>query len=158
MLKKIAFSLVGLLVAIQIVPYGRNHSNPPVGTEPTWNSPDTKATFQRACGNCHSNETVWPWYSNVAPVSWLVKHDVDEGRSNFNVSRWGSADNAGDHAAKMVRKKRMPPWQYRIAHPEARLTDAEREQFAIGLDATFGAGSPRPSNAGDVGEKSGYSD
>ena len=63
--------LAGLFLAIQFVPYGRDHSNPPVIGEPTWNSPETRALAVRACFDCHSNETVWPWYSNIAPVSWL---------------------------------------------------------------------------------------
>lgn len=158
MLKKIVLWGLGLFVVMQLVPYGRNHTNPPVGNQPTWNSPATKETFDRACANCHSNETRWPWYSHVAPASWLVQHDVDEARSNFNVSTWGTGDNEGDHAAKMVRRKRMPPSQYLLMHPEARLTDAERKQFAIGLDATFGPGSGGRRSDGDMGEKSGYID
>ena len=56
-----------------IVPFGHSHTNPPVTKEPAWNSPDTRALVQRACFDCHSNQTTWPWYSHVAPVSWLCK-------------------------------------------------------------------------------------
>jgi len=89
-------------------------------------------------GDCHSNETEWPWYSSVAPISWLVQHDVEEARSHFNVSEWGRAKNHGDEAAKEVRDGEMPPWFYRPAHPEARLSDAERQELIAGLVATFG--------------------
>jgi hypothetical protein len=66
-----------LLVAlIQAVPYGRAHSNPPVVSEPAWDSPRARELAVRACFDCHSNETVWPWYSNIAPVSWLIQSDV----------------------------------------------------------------------------------
>ena len=155
MLKKIVLGALAVFVVIQFVPYGRNHSNPPVSAEPKWNRPDTRETFVRACGNCHSNETTWPWYSHVAPVSWLVQHDVDEARANFNISRWGSDDNEGDHAARMLRKNRMPPRTYLAAHPEARLSEAEKRQFIVGLEATFPEGGGRGAS---MGEKSGYYD
>ena len=67
--------IVGFLI-IQVVPYGRNHTNPPVEQEPAWDSPQTRSLAERACFVCHSNETTLPWYRNVAPVSWLVLHDV----------------------------------------------------------------------------------
>lgn len=73
MLKKILVGLAGavlmLILLLQLVPYGRNHTNPAVIAEPNWNSPQTRAYFYRACADCHSNETAWPWYSNIAPLS-----------------------------------------------------------------------------------------
>ena len=83
--------IVGLIViglVIQLIPYGHNHTNPPVVQEPSWNRPETRAIVKRACFDCHSNETVWPWYSNVAPVSWLIYRDVAEGRQHLNFSEW----------------------------------------------------------------------
>jgi hypothetical protein len=157
LLKRIALIVLGLAVVIQLIPYGRDHSNPPVTAEPKWNSPDTRATFQRACGNCHSHETVWPWYSHVAPVSWLVQRDVDHARSEFNVSL-PNGTREGDEAAEMVLEHKMPPSIYLPTHPEARLSDEERKVFAIGLDATFGPGRNREGEEAGVGEKSGYLD
>lgn len=154
MIRKLSIGIAVLFVAIQLVPYGRMHSSPRADADPKWNAPETRATFQRVCANCHSYETRWPWYSHVAPVSWLVQHDVDEGRANFNVSHPG-ADDDGKKAARMVEKHRMPPNYYLWAHPEARLSDAERTAFARGLDATFGRA---PHDSGSVGEKSGYFD
>ena len=130
--------LVGLALAIQILPYGRDHENPEVLREPDWDRPGTRELFFRTCKDCHSNQTVWPWYSFVAPASWLVQSDVDEGRSHFNVSEWGRAENHGDEAAKMLREGEMPPWFYLPAHPEAQLSDQEREQLIAGLVASFG--------------------
>jgi mono/diheme cytochrome c family protein len=109
-----------------------------VTREPEWDRARTREIFFRACKDCHSNETVWPWYSNVAPISWLVQHDVDEGREHFNVSEWGRKKNDGDEAAELVRRDEMPPWFYLPAHPEASLSAAEREEFSSGLVATFG--------------------
>lgn len=131
-------ALVVLGLAIQLVPYGRDHANPAVRAEPAWDSPRTRELFFRACKDCHSHETVWPWYANVAPASWLLQHDVEEGRSHFDVSDWGRAKNHGDEAAGMVRKGEMPPWFYLPAHPEARLSDAEKRELLAGLVATFG--------------------
>jgi hypothetical protein len=137
--KRLLWSLVALFVAIQLVPYGRAHSNPPVLAEPAWSSPEARAAFFRSCGDCHSHETRWPWYSQIAPVSWLVQRDVDEGRGHFNVSAWGvQKKNDGDEAAEEVREEAMPLPIYLVTHPEARLTAAEREALARALAATFG--------------------
>jgi hypothetical protein len=136
---KTLVALAVLLVLIQLVPFGKEHKNPPVTGTPQWDSPRTQELFNRACKDCHSNETVWPWYSNIAPVSWLLTLDVNIGRSKFNVSEWGrEGKNDGDEAAGETRKGKMPPWFYLPAHPEAKLTPAEKEELVKGLAATFG--------------------
>jgi len=129
---------IGLLCVAQVVPYGRDHTNPPTLMEPSWDSPATRTVFLRTCGDCHSNETSWPWYSFVAPASWLVQRDVDEGRSHLNVSEWGRDEQHGDEAAEMAREGEMPPWFYRPLHPETRLSENELDRFIAGLEATFG--------------------
>jgi len=130
--------VVGSLVvfaAIQLVPYGRDHSNPPVTDEYQWKSAEAKAVAAKACYDCHSHETVWPWYTNVAPSSWLVQRDVDEGRDHLNFSEWpeGAAivtDAIGAKIAEVVTEGEMPPLQYRLIHGDARLSDAERKLLA----------------------------
>jgi mono/diheme cytochrome c family protein len=129
---------MGFILLIQFIPYGRDHTNPPVIAEPAWDSPQTRALFFRACADCHSNETKWTWYSNIAPASWLITRDVVEGRAKFNVSEWGRLDNEGDDAAKVVQNGEMPPWFYLPLHPEANLSPFERQQLINGLLATFG--------------------
>ncbi|MEA3228481.1 MAG: heme-binding domain-containing protein [Campylobacterota bacterium] len=127
------------MVAIQFIPYGNDHTNPPVLAEPKWDSPKTKELFNRACADCHSNETKWPWYSNIAPVSWLVQYDTEEGRKHFNVSMWGKQKkNDGDEAKEKFEDGEMPPWFYVLPHPEAKLLESETEELAKGLLATFG--------------------
>lgn len=138
-LKPLLLGAVALAAAIQLVPYGRDHSNPPVTSEPQWDSTATRELAKRACFDCHSNETVWPWYSHVAPVSWLLQRDVDEGRSKLNFSEWNKPQKEADEAAKEVREGEMPPWFYLPTHPEARLTDAEKQALIAGLEATIGA-------------------
>lgn len=141
--------LMGLIVLIQLLPFGRDHTNPPVVAEPNWDSPQTRALFFRACADCHSNETVWPWYSQVAPVSWLVSRDVVEGREQFNISEWGRPENEGDEAAETVQEGEMPLWFYVPLHPEANLTAAERQQLIDGLVATFGGEGGEMGEGGD---------
>ena len=128
-----------ILIVIQFFPYGKSHSNPPTVAEPQWNSPKTRGLFFRACSDCHSHETKWPWYSNIAPVSWLVQYDVEEGREHFNISMWGAQKkNEGKDAAEEVEEGEMPPWFYAIPHPNAKLSAQEKAEFIKGLTATFG--------------------
>lgn len=125
-------------LAIQLVPYGRAHDNPPVISEPQWDSPRTRELFFRTCGDCHSNETRWPWYSNIAPISWLVQRDVDEGRAACNVSEWGQAKQDCGDSAETLAEGSMPPRSYVLLHPSARPDAAERDALIQGLLATFG--------------------
>ena len=130
--------LVGGFLLIQLVPYGRNHTNPDVVSEPNWDSPETLALAQRACFDCHSNETTWPWYSNIAPVSWLVQHDVEEGRQTVNFSDWGrgrEGERPGE-LAEVINEGEMPMPMFLLTHADARLTDAERVALVQGLRAT----------------------
>lgn len=126
-------------IAIQFIPYGKEHTNPPIVSEPKWDSPRTKELFDNACANCHSHQTTYPWYTHIAPVSWLIQRDVDEGREHFNVSAWGvQKKNEGEDGAKEVREGEMPPWFYLPTHPEARLTDTQKQELINGLEKTFG--------------------
>lgn len=135
---KILTGVVVVLIAIQFIPYGKNHSNPAVVAEPEWDKSITRTLFFRTCSDCHSNETDWPWYSFVAPVSWLIQHDVDEGREHFNVSVWGiQKKNRGREAAEEVSDGGMPPWIYTAGHSNARLSDREKKDLIKGLRATF---------------------
>jgi len=92
-----------------------------------------------ACFDCHSNQTNWPWYSVIAPASWLIQHDVDEGRAALNWSEWSTGHEGGE-AAEAYSEGNMPPFSYLIAHPEANYNDADRAAFLQGLIATFGGG------------------
>ena len=139
MLARIVIGALVLGLAIQLVPYGHDHRNPPVTREPSWDSPETRALFFRACRDCHSNETVWPWYSSVAPVSWLVASDVGEAREKFNVSDWERKEQEGDEAAELVEEGEMPLWFYLPLHPEARLSPEDKKRLIQGLERTFGS-------------------
>lgn len=130
--------LLGGFILIQLIPYGHNHTNPPVVSEVKWDSQRTKELAQRACFDCHSNETVWPWYSNIAPVSWLVYSDVVEGRSRLNFSDSNQSSRRANEATEIVLEGEMPPFQYLIIHKNAILSSTERQELAKGLAATLG--------------------
>jgi hypothetical protein len=129
--------LIGLFVLFQLVPYGRTHANPPVIREPAWDSPRTRELAVRACFNCHSNETKWPWYADLAPLSWVVEFDVEAARSVINFSEWNRTYDLAPYAGNSVMTGSMPTVKYRMAHPEANLTEAETRELARGLDATL---------------------
>jgi len=133
------FILALLFPAIQFIPYGHDHENPPIVHEPAWNSSQTRDLAKLACFDCHSNETVWPWYANVAPVSWLVAFDVRSGRRHLNFSDWRQGQREGEDARKLreaVLEGEMPPLQYWMVHTETRLSDQQKQQLADGLTAT----------------------
>jgi len=127
----IAIILVGVL--IQLIPLPGRGSNPPVVAEPKWDSPQTAALVKRACYDCHSNQTVWPWYSYVAPVSWLVYRDTMEGRSRLNFSQWNQPQRGAGEMIEAIQSGRMPPAIYLPLHPSAQLTSAEKQQLITGL-------------------------
>jgi len=111
-------------IAIQFVPVSR--TNPPVQGD-FRGSTEVVSVLRRACYDCHSNQTVWPWYSRVAPVSWVIAHDVNEGRAELNFSTWDQLSTEKQAKAmkeswKEVAEGEMPTWYYVVLHPEARLS------------------------------------
>lgn len=145
--------IVGLFLAMQIVPYGRTHSNPATVKEPAWDSPRTRELAVRACFNCHSNQTTWPWYADLAPFSWVVQRDVEAARETINFSEWHRTYDLAHEAGPSVVRQDMPPIKYRVAHPEANLNEQEMLDLARGLNATVGApgriSAPSRTGSGD---------
>ena len=131
----ITIALFGLM---QLIPYGRTHKNPPILREPAWNSARTRELAVRACFNCHSNETKWPWYANVAPMSWVVLFDVNVAREVLNFSEWNRTYEMAPYCHQSIMSNNMPTAKYRMAHPEADLTPQEMSDLANGLDETMG--------------------
>lgn len=146
-LKRLApFVVVGLsvlFIGIQFVPNSRPGPDPAVRREPNWDSPATRELVVRACFDCHSNQPNYPWYSYVAPVSWLVLHDINEARPKLNFSEWDLPQREAMAAAEQIRDGNMPLPIYLPLHPEARLSEAEKAALIQGLDATFAADPPR---------------
>ncbi|WP_309382996.1 heme-binding domain-containing protein [Cerasicoccus frondis] len=136
LLPKILITLVIIAVGIQFIPV--TTSNPPVEHTVTWANPQTKEFFTNACADCHSNETVWPWYAKLAPVSWWISDHVEHGREHFNISRADMGD--ADEAYEAVHEGWMPLESYTWMHPKARLTAEQKTEFSAGLQATFNVG------------------
>ena len=122
---KIALILIAaIIIAIQFIPVKR--TNPPVTAKldaPT----EVVSVLQKSCYDCHSNETEWPWYSNIAPVSWLVSSDVQDGRLHLNFSKWENLSRKDKVKMKEeiweeIENENMPLWKYSILHPDANLT------------------------------------
>ncbi|MCR4318379.1 MAG: heme-binding domain-containing protein [Planctomycetes bacterium] len=130
MKKKILIVVVLILVGIQFVPV--NRENPEVSGNISV-APEVEKILRETCYDCHSNETVWPWYSYVAPVSWKIAHDVDEGREHVNFSEWGSLlseedrNHAMEEAVEEIEKDNMPLSIYVWLHPDAALSDDEKK-------------------------------
>ena len=122
-----------LLVVIQFIRPAR--TNPPIDPTRTIEArtqlpEEVGMLLDMSCSDCHSYETKWPWYSKVAPVSWLLWSDVQEGRSALSLSDWAQYDarRANEKLAnieKMVSRGVMPLWQYRLMHREARLSSSD---------------------------------
>jgi mono/diheme cytochrome c family protein len=131
-IKKILLILVGLGLAvfllIQLVPIDR--SLHPTTAEPKWSSPEARALVKQSCFQCHSNETEWPWYSYVAPASWLINFDVVEGRQAYNFSEWDKNPGNLSEMVEKIQRGSMPPLQYTLFHPSSKL-DAQQKQALI---------------------------
>jgi len=128
---------IAVFVVLQLVPYGRDHTNPPIVAEPKWDSPATRALAKRACFDCHSSETVWPWYANIAPASWLVYRDVVGARAEFSFSDWNTKPARLRRIVSVLNAGEMPPKQYLLLHPEARLTTDEKAKLLAGMEKTL---------------------
>ncbi len=135
---KILLGSLFVFGAMQLVTCER--TNPPV-TGSLQTPPEVEAILRRACYDCHSNETVWPWYSHLAPVSWLLHRDVVEGRRHVNFSEWNTvpADKRArriKNVAQQAKQGDMPPWFYLPMHPKAHLSDEDRAVLQRWADAS----------------------
>ena len=134
-LKRIVLAIAILFVAAQLI--RPSMTNPPVDESRTLRAraqvpPEIHAILERSCNDCHSNKTAWPWYSQVAPVSWYLSRHVTEGRRELNISDWAAYDNRRatrklDEICDQVKAGEMPIKSYLVLHPSASLSDADRQ-------------------------------
>jgi hypothetical protein len=146
--RNIILGILGLgiigFVIFQVIPGGSINAdfaapgNPPVTYTIQWDSPQTEQLARTACFDCHSNETRYPWYSNIAPMDWLVNSDINQARRKMNFSTGSKLFS--DEMEKQIESGEMPKALYLPLHPEANLTDAQKKQLIDGLIATFGEG------------------
>jgi Haem-binding domain len=127
----VVFVLV--FVAIQFLPYGWQRYNPPITQDAPWPTESAEALARTSCYDCHSNETDWPVYAYVAPFSWFVISDVDNGREKLNFSEWDDDAGKADDAAEEIAEDSMPPSQYTLIHRDAQLSDDERQELIAAL-------------------------
>ena len=128
------------LLLLQLWP--TDTTNPPVVSTPQWSDVYTKQLAERACFDCHSHETVWPWYTNVVPAYFLLAYDVRRGRDAFNFSKWDETcctEDQIDRMAATITKNQMPLPYYGVLHRESYLSDVERGQLVYGLIETMNA-------------------
>jgi hypothetical protein len=130
-LVRIGIILTVVLIVIQFVPVER--ANPPVESDVPAPA-ELKAVLRRSCYGCHSNETRWPWYSRIAPISWLIANDVKEGRREVNFSVWNQFTGSKrarkfKEIVEQVEGNKMPQWYYVIVHPEAKLSAGDKEMI-----------------------------
>jgi len=143
--RRLLIGVFGLLVVIQLIPVWLGQTNPPPQSQPKWDSPQTQALTQRACFDCHSDQTIWPWYSYVAPASWLITRDVIAGRRALNFDNWQASLARGDRfpldqqIQREISRGDMPPSYFLWLHPDAKLTTAEQQQLIDGLAKTIQA-------------------
>jgi hypothetical protein len=133
--------LAAVFLVLQLIPYGWTHSNPPVTSAAPWPDAESEAVARQSCYSCHSNETDWPAYSYGAPMSWLVRRDVDSGRRAMNFSEWDPTDNEAEDAIEEIEDGDMPPSQYTLIHRDATLTDEEQAILSRALNQMAGEDS-----------------
>jgi hypothetical protein len=134
-LLRAGLGLLAVAVLLQLVPYGRDHTNPPVTQDAPWPDGRARELATAACYDCHSNQTRWPPQSFVAPFSWLLARDVEQGREALNFSTWDEDDGEADDGAEVVADGSMPPRRYLLAHPGAGLSEVERQVLIDALQA-----------------------
>ncbi len=136
------YSFFGIIILMQVYPVTQPEviQDNPNDLFINAKVPDNVANMLKtACYDCHSNETIYPWYSYVAPVKWLVNRDTREGREELNFSNWASMSKMDQATALSdisdeVLEGEMPMVIYPIMHAEAKLSDADRQAIADWAD------------------------
>jgi hypothetical protein len=123
---RIAVVTVTVFAVLQLVPYGWTHSNPRVVKDAPWPNARAERIARQSCYDCHSFESDWPAYSYVAPMSWLVRYDVDQARHEFNFSDWDQSGGDADKAIEKIEEGDMPLPRYTLIHRGAELSSAEK--------------------------------
>jgi hypothetical protein len=139
---KVTLFLVGIAaIAIQLVPSGVSN---PASKGDISAPPEVEATLRRSCYDCHSNQTRWPWYSHIAPMSWEVARDIEYGRRQVNFSEWdeyypSTRKRKLQWVGRALQQEDMPPRSYQLIHPSSRLSPEARAQLQHWIDAQIGA-------------------
>jgi hypothetical protein len=148
MRRKVLAGFACLFAAAQVIRF--EHTNPPA-TGDIAAPPPVQRALRRACYDCHSNETSWPWSAGLAPISWLIHRDVTEGRRRLNFSSWDAyASDPGTKLQKLKNIQRamteedMPPWYYRLVHPDSRLSESQQQAIVRWVGEEIAGRKPSP--------------
>ncbi len=141
-LKKIVLFLLIVFVGIQFIPTKRNESSEVLETDfsKTFTVPaNIQNTFEKSCYDCHSNNTNYPWYNKIQPISWLLENHIKEGKKEFNFSEFGSYSkrkqkNKLKSLVSQIKDKKMPMQSYTIIHKDAKLSNADKEQIIVWIN------------------------
>ena len=133
--------LAGVFVVLQLVPYGHDHGAPPT-TKRAQLDPAAARLARGACMDCHSNQTTWPWYSNVAPMSFLAVNDVKGGRDHLNLSQWDRPQPELGEVVEAIDGGGMPPLQYTLIHSKSHLSAAEKRELIAGFRKLYASDPP----------------
>lgn len=135
--KKITLILLIVIVLIQLIRIDK--TNDPVNKETdlitiTHADSEIAGILKTSCYDCHSDEVTYPWYTNIAPVSWWIKHHINEGREHLNFSKWGTystkkADHKLEECVEMINEDEMPMGSYTIMHSDAKLSIVQKEKL-----------------------------
>jgi hypothetical protein len=140
-IKRLALFIISgamvIFLLIQLIPFGHNRINPPTVSEPYWSSLQARALVKEYCFQCHSNETNWTWYANIAPGSWLIAYDVIKGRHEFNFSDWSNNPGELDEMMEKIQEGDMPPIQYWLFHPSSRLNEQQKQELIEALKSSI---------------------
>ncbi len=140
-MKKLTLLTLVIFIGIQFLPIMEVPANIPTKADEELKAPkNIEAILKRSCYDCHSNHTNFPWYSNIAPVSWFTKHHVEEGREHMNFSTWAKYDDEKklkylDKIPKAIKSK-MPLPSYLLIHKEAKLSEADKEALTTWANDT----------------------
>jgi mono/diheme cytochrome c family protein len=134
---------LAFFLLIQLVPYGHSHTNPPVTQAAKFPPGPAEQLMRTSCGDCHTNLTKWRWYSNVAPISWLVAKDVSGGRKHLNFSEWNKPQSDLSRLLDTIDSGSMPPLQYTLPRPSSKLSAAEKQTLKAALKQLYASDPPQ---------------
>ncbi len=143
-IKKILLAMMAVVVAIQFIKPATNKSRQLVSTDisNTYIIPENiSATLKNACYDCHSNNTFYPWYSNIQPIGWLIARDIKNGKAKVNFSEWGYFSHRKQRSRlqeveNIIKEGKMPLRSYKLMHKNARLTEEDKKMLLEWVEKT----------------------
>lgn len=140
--------LLALFLLIQLIPYGRKHADPKPTQVARLPTAHGEQLFKQACADCHSDHTKWWWAASIAPASWLIYKDVQDGRGAMNLSEWDKPQPELGDVTEAISGGGMPPLQYKVIHPSAKLSSSEKRDLMAAFRDLYRTNPPPPGGGG----------